>query len=161
MCSSLWIAFHDDLADPDHEDPVRRQSSRLQCAAVLGAQTSLDPAQVREWTPNITYGGHAFGFGNFDACLAAREEIQPWIDAYSPYHQVSEGDPPVYLRYNRPPAIGQRERDATHSANYGVMLQRHCEALGVTCDVVYPGAENIEHQTTTSYLIHMLTQEDE
>ena len=43
-CSSLWLAFHDDLADPDSEDPVSRESTRLWCAAVTGAQTSLDPA---------------------------------------------------------------------------------------------------------------------
>ena len=38
-----------------------RQSSRLQAAAVSGAQTSLDPKELREWMPNAIYGGHAFG----------------------------------------------------------------------------------------------------
>ena len=42
-CSSLWLAFHDDLADPKSNDPVARESSRLSCAAVTGAQTTLDP----------------------------------------------------------------------------------------------------------------------
>src|SRR5262245_4805795 len=37
---SLWLAFHDDLADPKSTDPVARQSTRLSCAAVLGAQSS-------------------------------------------------------------------------------------------------------------------------
>ncbi|MFP6901135.1 MAG: alpha/beta hydrolase, partial [Opitutales bacterium] len=59
-CSSLWLAFHDDLADPKSKDPVRRESSRLSCAAVTGAQTTLDPKQMVEWTPNSRYGGHAF-----------------------------------------------------------------------------------------------------
>src|SRR5207302_11330766 len=61
-CSSLWLAFHDDLADPKSEDPVARESTRLHCAAANGAQTSLDPQQVKEWTPNSGYGGHALGF---------------------------------------------------------------------------------------------------
>jgi acetyl esterase/lipase len=52
-CSSLWLAFHDDLADPASQDPVARESTRLQCAAVRQPQTSLDPKQMREWTPNI------------------------------------------------------------------------------------------------------------
>src|SRR5262249_41628078 len=34
---SLWLAFHDDLADPGSKDPVARESTRLSCAAVLGA----------------------------------------------------------------------------------------------------------------------------
>ena len=33
-CSSLWLAFHDDLADPESDDPVARESTRLWCAAV-------------------------------------------------------------------------------------------------------------------------------
>ncbi len=33
-CSSLWLAFHDDLADPKSDDPIARESTRLLCAAV-------------------------------------------------------------------------------------------------------------------------------
>ena len=61
-CSSLWLAFHPDMADPKSADPVARESTRLWCAAVVGAQTTLDPQQMKEWTPNSHYGGHAFGF---------------------------------------------------------------------------------------------------
>ena len=35
-CTSLWLALHDDLADPKSSDPIARQSSRLTCAAVIG-----------------------------------------------------------------------------------------------------------------------------
>ena len=35
-CSSLWLAFHDDLADPKSADPVARESTRLYCVAVTG-----------------------------------------------------------------------------------------------------------------------------
>jgi len=55
-CSSLWLAFHDDLADPRSPDPDARESTRLYCAAVNGAQTTLDPLQMKEWTPNSRYG---------------------------------------------------------------------------------------------------------
>ncbi len=34
--SSLWLAFHDDMADPKSDDPVARESTRLYCAAVQG-----------------------------------------------------------------------------------------------------------------------------
>src|SRR5213078_3780453 len=64
-CSSLWLAFHDDLADPKSDDPVARESTRLFCAAVNGAQTTLDPKDLREWMPNYSYGGHALGFAKF------------------------------------------------------------------------------------------------
>src|SRR5581483_5170923 len=100
-------AFHDDMADPKSSDPVARESTRLTCAAVMGAQTSLDPKQMKEWMPNSKYGGHAFGFVNdpktkvtqFDAFLAGRDQILPWIKEYSPYELVSSDDPPIYLFY--------------------------------------------------------------
>src|SRR5262249_58169250 len=60
-CSSLWLAFHDDMADPDSKDPIARESTRLYCAAVNGAQTTLDPKILREGMPNYRYGAHAVG----------------------------------------------------------------------------------------------------
>jgi len=45
---SLWIGFHDDLADPASPDPVARQSSRLSAMGVLGAQSSYDPRFIQK-----------------------------------------------------------------------------------------------------------------
>jgi acetyl esterase len=41
--TSMWLAFHDDLADPDSPDPIARQSTRLTCIAVTNGQSSYDP----------------------------------------------------------------------------------------------------------------------
>lgn len=155
-CSSLWIAFHPDMADPKSDDPVARESTRLFCAAVSGAQTTLDPKQMRDWTPNSRYGGHAFGFGSFDDFHAKRETILPWIESYSPYALVSKDDPPIYMSYSTPPALGEDQKDPTHTSNFGVKLQEHCEANGVPCELYYPGAEDAKHTTVQSYLIETL-----
>lgn len=155
-CSSLWLAFHDDLADPASSDPVARESTRLFCAAVNGAQTTLDPAQMRAWTPNSRYGGHAFGVGSFAEFLAARDRILPWIAEYSPYALVTKDDPPVYLSYSAPPALGQDQKDPTHTANFGVKLQEHCRTVGIPCELMYPGAKDAKHATAQDYLIATL-----
>jgi len=160
-CSSLWLAFRDDMADPGSADPVARESTRVLCAAVAIAQTTLDPQQMKEWTPNSVYGGHAFGFkggraASFPAYLAVREKILPWIAEYSPYALVSAGDPPVYLWYGTPPAVGQEQKDPTHTANFGVKLQERCREVGVPCELVYPGAPDVRHQELHRYLIAML-----
>ncbi|HEY2572965.1 MAG TPA: alpha/beta hydrolase [Verrucomicrobiaceae bacterium] len=162
-CSSIWLAFHKDMADPKSKDPIARESTRLWCAAVNGAQTSLDPKELKEWTPNSRYGGHAFGFmdpndlksrdKNFAEFLAHREEVLPWIKEYSPIEHVTADDPPVYLIYNAPPALGQDQKDPTHTANYGVKLQEKCRSVGVPCELVYPGAPDVKHPSITSYLI--------
>ena len=155
-CSSLWLAFHDDLADPKSKDPVARESTRLLCAAVKGAQTTLDPKQMKEWTPNSRYGGHAFDLKPFDQFLAKRESILKWIQEYSPYTLVSKDDPPVYLIYSKPPALGKAQKDPTHTSNFGVKLQEHCRATGVDCELVYPKAPGVVHPNPTTYLIAKL-----
>lgn len=165
-CSSLWLAFHDDLADPKGSDPVARESTRLWTAAVAGAQTSLDPQQLKEWTPNSRYGGHAFGFMDpsdiktrdtrFAEFLAHREEVLPWIKEYSPIELVTADDPPVYLIYSSAPALGQEQKDPTHTANYGVKLQEKCKSLGVGCELVYPEASGVTHASVDAYLIESL-----
>ena len=165
-CSSLWLAFHPNMADPKSDDPVARESTRLWCAAVRGAQTTLDPQQMKEWTPNSRYGGHAFGFkgdpekklSQFDQFLARRDTILPWIAEYSPYALVTGDDPPIHLYYSAPPALGQPQKDPTHTSNFGVKLQEHCQSAGVTCELVYPGAPDVKHETTSDYLIWKLKE---
>lgn len=163
-CSSLWLAFHPDMADPKSSDPIARESTRLWCAAVIGAQTTLDPQQMKDWTPNSKYGGHAFGFkgdaekklSQFDEFLTKRDTILPWIAEYSPYALVTADDPPIYLIYAAPPALGQEQKDPTHTANFGVKLQDHCKKSGVDCELVYPGAPDVKHATSQDYLISKL-----
>ena len=155
-CTGLWLAYHDDLADPDSKDPVSRESTRLYCAAVIGAQTSLDPNQMKLWTPNSNYGGHAFGKANFEQFLTERESILPWIDEFSPYALVTSDDPAVWLYYNSPPAIGLIQKDPTHTANFGIMLKERCEEAGIDCQVQYTGSPDVKYETTTDYLIATL-----
>jgi acetyl esterase/lipase len=166
-CTSLWIAFHDDLADPNSADPVARESTRVTCAAVSGAQTTLDPRQMREWTPNSKYGAHAFGItwdpkkktSTFDLFLAERERILPWIRQYSPYELVTPDDPPVGLFYSTAPNLGKDEKDPTHTANFGVKLKERCDAAQVRCALVYPGAPHVAHATDSDFIkAHLLKQ---
>jgi len=169
-CTSLWLALHDDLAQPDSDDPVARQSSRLACAAVIGAQTSLDPQQVREWIPNAIYGGHAFGFAKkgrsrpeeFELLLPNRDKILPWIKEYSPIELVTDDDPPIYLDYpgqKSPPAVGQSDPDPTHSAMYGVKLAEKLDAAGVEAVLSYPGHQDTRYGSPAMFLIEKLNGE--
>jgi acetyl esterase/lipase len=173
-CTSLWLAFHDDLADPASPDPVARESTRLLGAAVSGAQTTLDPLLMRQWIPNAFYGSHAFGIiravprqplslavGHFshdlETFLAQREARLPQIEEYSPFSLATADDPPVYLLYRDPPAPQQRQRDPTHSANFGLLLQERLQQVGVGCELVYPGAREVRHPKLEDYLIERLT----
>ena len=166
-CTSLWLAFHDDLADPKSEDPIARESTRLTAVAVTGAQTSLDPKQLQEWMPNANYGGHAFGFrepkadrpSEFKKALENREKILPWIREYSPIELVTKDDPPVYLTYpaqDKPPVVGEKQTDPTHSAVYGLKLMEKLKEVGVEGVLVYPNSEKPQHPNMTAFLIAKL-----
>lgn len=167
-CTSLWLALHDDLADPKSTDPIARQSTKLTCAAVSGAQTSLDPKELREWMPNAIYGGHAFGFAapnrqrpeEFELLMANRESVLPWIKEYSPIELVTSDDPPLYLEYPRQkeaPAIGKPEPDPTHSSMYGIQLKKKTDAAGVELILVSPQSPSEKYPTMQSFLIDKLT----
>jgi acetyl esterase/lipase len=156
-CTVLWLALHEDMAQPNSYDPVARESTRLWCAATINAQTSLDPKQMKEWTPNSRYGAHAFGLNNFTEFLAERERILPWITEYSPYSHLSDNDPPLYLFYKRAPALGQEQEDPTHSANFGVTLKEVCDAIGVSCELAYTQKpEQIHTECISDFLIKYL-----
>ena len=159
-CSSLWLAYHDDMADPQSADPVARESTRLWCAAGSGAQTTLDPKQLENWFANPGYGGHAFGdyaYGkDFEKFLADREKLLPWIAEYSPFALVSAGDPPIYLSYgNKPPAQGLGP-DSIHGVTFGIGLQKRCAELGVECHVSFPGAPSAKYKSPIQYLVATL-----
>jgi acetyl esterase/lipase len=166
-CTSLWLALHDDLADPKSSDPIARESTRLTCAAVNGAQTSLDPKELREWIPNAVYGGHAFGFAGkgrergqeFELLIANREKVLPWIKEYSPIELVSKDDPAIYMDYpnqKKPPKIGQEEADPTHSAMYGVQLAERLKAAGIEAIVSYPDNKDAKYGSINQFLIEKL-----
>ena len=153
-CSALWLAYHDDMADPASPDPIARESTRLVCVAVRVPQTSLDPQQMREWMPKIGYGGHAFGKKNFQEFFDAREELRPLIREYSPYAHVSADDPPVSLYYNK---YLENDLHGAHSPQFAFHLQTRCKELGLFCDVLYDRAPGYEQNEATFYLIKMLT----
>jgi acetyl esterase/lipase len=164
-CSSLWLAFHQDMADPKSTDPIARESTRVWCAAVTAPQTTLDPQQMKEWTPNSRYGGHAFGFAwdpkntqsEFDHFLAGRQIVLPWIEQYSPYALMTAAAPPIYLYYTGDaPAHGQDRADPTHTSNFGAILAEKAKRLGVECEFNYLGAPGIIHKTVGDYLIDKL-----
>lgn len=75
---------------------------------------------MKDWIPNSHYGGHAFdlnkGHDNverFTYFLEHREEVLPWIKEFSPNEHTSADDPPVYMIYDHPPAMGERQMDPT------------------------------------------------
>ena len=92
------------------------------------------------------------------AVPSGRDKILPWIKEYSPYALVTADDPPVFLSYCPPPALGQDQKDPTHTANFGVKLQEKCRSVGVECHLAYAGAKDLKYRNVGEFLIAKLKE---
>lgn len=143
---ALWIAFHDDLADPGSEEPVLRESSRLAAAGGFRAQTSYDPIFVKQiigGRPERHPALRAF-FGPGLGALDAPASIALYRDA-SPLSFLSKDDPPVFLYYDGPRGRipeGGPLADVVHHYNFGRALAERMGPLGIECELVH--GEEIE-----------------
>ena len=164
-CASLWLALHDDMADPQSTDPIARESTRLYCVAAKAPVTSLDPKQLREWIPNSIFSAHAFGFAgmsraeSFAPFLAARDAHLSQIRRFSPFEFASRDDPPVFMEFptqDKPPVPGEPQTDPNHSAVSGLMLQRKLESVGVKVELRYRGDGKSGHANIQEFLIDSL-----
>lgn len=98
-------------------------------------QTSLDPAQMRSWIPEIEYGASAFGFADFDAWLKNRASVEKYISQYSPAALV----PSAAARKTKTEFFlfyPNGKLDATHSEKFGENFEKICKSNGVSCKVV-------------------------
>jgi acetyl esterase/lipase len=144
-CTALWLALSPDMADAQSANPVERQSTRVRAVGVVGAQTSLDPRQMREWVgPELKYGGQAFGLpeADFGQFLQRRAEFEKYFSELSPAALVNAGSPPIYLAYAQAPdEAGKTHMFYVHSPQFGVGFQKLARERGAICHLAYPGLE--------------------
>lgn len=166
-CTCLWLALHDDLAQPKSSDPVAKQSTRFQCVAAYRAQTTLDPVEFRQWISNADYGAHAFGYlspqrtsmQSFELLLKEREKNLPWIMEYSPIKLANKSAPPIFLDYpnqKTPPVVGQPDPAPAHSALNGIKLAERLQEFGTEVVVQYPGHEDQKYGSIKNFLFAKL-----
>jgi len=135
--TSLWLGFHDDLADPKSDDPVLRESSRLACMVVFGAQSTYDPRTIKQIIGGRAHEHPALqGFyGLKDDELDSEKAHKLYEDA-APVTHLSAGDPPVYAFYNEPrgplPADA-RPGQGIHHINFGTYLKEKMDPLKIEC----------------------------
>jgi acetyl esterase len=139
---SLWIGFHDDMAQPSSDDPVKRQSTRLSVVGVNNAQLSYDPRFIAKLIDEPT-GRHPalaklFGVPEGQDVMKATDKFKEY-EAGAPITHLNAGDPPVFLYYSRelhlPPSnLGE----GIHSPQFGLYLKERMDKLGIECVVRTP-----------------------
>jgi acetyl esterase len=137
---SLWIGFHDEMADPKSDDPVKRQSTRLSSMAVTAAQTTYDPRAVAKLispeTGRIGALRLLFGVKEGQDSLEATELFKIYEEG-SPVTHLTAGDPPVLLIYpqSNTPLPPKTTSIGIHHPRFGYFLKEKMDKLGIECTV--------------------------
>lgn len=136
--TSLWIGFHDEMADLKSDDPVLRESTRLSSMAVWSAQTTLVADIVGSRVGMATlkhsfYTGRFFGLKAPDMQTDRGKELTR--DA-SPLSHLTRDDPPVWAIYSvadKPQTDETTTSDAIHHPYFGKILKEEMDKLKIEC----------------------------
>jgi acetyl esterase/lipase len=134
---SLWLAFHDDLADAKSDDPVLRQSTRITCAFVNNGQTSYDPRFIKEHIGGRAHEHPALApFWGLKPDEMETEKADRIFKECSPIRHLTKDDPPVYLSYGGRDLPDEKKPGAgIHHENFGKVLKAEMEKLEIACAV--------------------------
>jgi len=134
---SEWLAFHDDLAEPESKDAVARQSTRLTCIAPFAAQTTYDPRVIQELFNTDRVDGALISFFGMKSAADVKDpKFWPLFEEASPLHHLTADDPPVYVYYSQPNTElppNSSGRQYIHHPRFGFMLKKRMDALGIPC----------------------------
>lgn len=162
---SLWLGFHDDLADPESTDHIARQSTRILAAATMNGQSTYDAHTFREWfgVPNLAIHTALYPFFDIDSVSEIESErVRMLMKDASPITHLTADDVPVYMSYRR----GNVPVDSTtapgvwvHHPLLGLKLQEAMHGLGLECEVHYPEHPVTKYESLEAFLIAKLADE--
>lgn len=161
---TLWLGFHDDLANPDSDDPVLRQSTRLTACAPSAAQPSLHLPTLLGWFGVEKLAEHGGGRPLFGIPPDAPLEMTPRVDRLSrdasPITHLTPDDPPVFFTAGRYRTVNESMSPNVwvHHPIMGIQLGKAMDVAGVPCFVSYEGGPAVtEFDNAADFIIQQLT----
>ncbi len=141
---SLWLAFGDDRADPDSDDPVARQSTRIVAAATMGGQSTYDIRTFREWFDAPELPPHPalepfYAVESEEDWESAR--VQNLMEQASAITHLTKDDPPVFMTYSNKDVPVDKDTAGgvwVHHVRLGLKLKEAMDKLGIECIVTNP-----------------------
>jgi len=156
---SMWVAMHDDLADPESEDPIKRFSSR-----VSGVIDCWGPSDLTRFV--LEGRGVAIGTQLFE-CTAEEWDLARVADLRreaSPAMYLTPDDPPMMLIYTQP-EVKLPDSDWTtadgHSSLFGVVLRKQLAAAGVRAEVIFEATPETWGPAIPRFLQEVFGMEDQ
>ncbi len=138
--TSLWLATHDDLADPASDDPVLRQSTRISAAACVNGQATYDLVEWQkiifpfrtDWLANPNEVAEFYGFK--DAADLESERGKQILADCSMYGLMSKGDPPVYMSCSMPDGEPKDRNHLLHHPWHVQVIKKRGDEVGVAVE---------------------------
>ena len=161
---SLWLAFHDDLVDPNSPDPIARQSTRILAAATRNGQSTYDLKDYARWFGLDKYIIHEAFYPMYDVEADIEFEsprVTKLMEEVSAMPHLSSGDPPVFMLYGRGNVpVGPKTNPGiwVHHVLLGLKLQSAMEEMNLECIVQSPDHPDNNYGSMERFLIEKLTE---
>lgn len=163
--ASLWLAFHDDMADPESEDPVLRESTRIACAGAMATPSTLD---LMQWPEILGMASMTdvqlkdtalrFGLADVEEIFSPKgEAVRARLDMTG---LMSAGDPPVYVFNNEAGGVPKGVGHMGHHPNHAKRIKERANKLGIEAIVSAPeiGLVDPMGETLAGFFIRQLVQ---
>ena len=155
--TALWIGFKDDMADPNNEDPVLRESTRVTALIAIATQATYDIGKWKtvvfeEYNLDLLALADALGlaqalldfYGITDVDDFESPEILEYRARVDMLDLMDAEDPPFYVDNYLEPAAAPLTVDlAFHHANHALVLADQADEIGLE-NVAYMKALAIE-----------------
>ena len=173
---SMWLAFSDDMADPNSKNLIERESTRLTCVATSGGQTTMEDDFWQELAEKHLMDKYEsevleqiFGDKNKQeqnrmATYGAKtvDEADETAKKLSAMSIVSSDDPPIFMTYSmspnaKPPDNPEKVRGwFVHHVDFGIALKAEMDKMAVEADLKYPGA-NTKYESLVEFFVDKLS----
>jgi acetyl esterase/lipase len=155
--TALWIGFNDDMADPNNEDPVLREPTRVTALIAIATQATYDIGKWKtvvfeEYNLDLLALADALGlaqalldfYGITDVDDFESPEILEYRARVDMLDLMDAEDPPFYVDNYLEPAAAPLTVDlAFHHANHALVLADQADEIGLE-NVAYMKALAIE-----------------
>ncbi len=142
--TSLWLAFNDEMAEPENGDPVLRESTKIACAGAFATQSTYD---ILKWDEILGMPlhrseeekfsiGRAFGLKSVENVdLTEQKKIRNELDFLS---RMDENSAPFFVFNKQPGGIPTNQDELNHHPLHAKALKDKADKVGAEAIVYAP-----------------------
>ena len=142
--TSLWLAFNNNMAESENDDPVLRESTRLTCAGAFATQSTYD---ICKWSELLGLPkkeiarekfeiARAFGFKSADNIDLLKEtKIRRELDFFN---QMNKNSSPFFVSNKQVGGLPTNEDQLNHHPLHAKALKERADIIGVEAIIYAP-----------------------